>query len=246
MEIKLILPVYLFVISGALAQTDTLRIYGPGGPYGPMKECAMQFGKTYNVQVSVMAGPETVWIDNAQENSDIIFGGAEYMLSQFNFRHPELLNNGTRTTLYTRPSGVLVRPGNPKKLEKAEDLFRDDVKILVVSGAGQTGLWEDMFGKTDQLQEVFLNIYKVAYNGKNAIELWKQHPEIDAWITWESWHYRLQGITELVKLSEKYTIYRGTPVAVTKQTENKVLAEKFIAYLKSSDAREIFEKWGWR
>lgn len=240
------LPVYLLVFSGAFAQTDTLHVYGPGGPFGPMNECAVQFGKMNNVQVSVKAGPEKAWIDKALEDADIIFGGAEYMLSQFNFRYPGLIDAETRTTLYTRPSGVLVRPGNPKGINREEDLFKPGIKILVVSGAGQIGLWEDMFGKTDQLQEVFPNIYKVAYNGKNAIELWKEHEEIDAWITWESWHYRLREITELVQLSEKYTVYRGTPVALTKQVNDKLLAEKFIKYLKSPEARKIFEDWGWR
>ena len=240
------LPVYLLVFSGAFAQTDTLHVYGPGGPFGPMNECAVQFGKMNSVRVSVKAGPESVWIDNALENADVIFGGAEYMLSQFNFLHPELIDNKTRTTLYTRPSGILVRPGNPQGIVEAEDLFKPGIKILVVSGAGQTGLWEDMFGRADQLEDIFPNIYKIAYNGKNAIELWNEHPEIDAWLTWESWHYRLRGITELVQLNEKYTVYRGTPIAIAKQANNEQLAEKFIKYLKSPEARKIFEGWGWR
>lgn len=71
-------------------------------------------------------------------------------------------------------------------------------------------------------------------------------PELDAWITYESWHYRLKDVTDLVQLAEKDKIYRGTPIAITNISKNKELAKKFIDFLKTEQAHLVFQKWGWK
>ncbi len=98
------------------AQTDTLFVYGPGGPGAAMEEAAKVFSKKNSIPVKVTAGPEAKWIEQAVQNADIIFGGAEYMLDQFVMQHPGMVDSTTRTELYKRGAGILVRPGNPKKL----------------------------------------------------------------------------------------------------------------------------------
>ena len=106
----------------AVAQNTTdsahvLNVYGPGGPLGPMKECAEIFSRNRGVEVKVTAGPEDKWIEQAKQDADIIFGGAEYMLTQFVQKHPGLVDEKTRAEIYVRAAGILVRKGNPKKLE---------------------------------------------------------------------------------------------------------------------------------
>ena len=71
-------------------------------------------------------------------------------------------------------------------------------------------------------------------------------PELDAWITFESWHYRLKDVTDLVRIPERDRIYRGTPIAITKISKNKDLAKGFIEFLKTEQAHAVFQKWGWK
>ena len=48
--------------------------------------------------------------------------------------------------LYLRPSAILVRPGNPQRIEDFPDLLRSGIGVTVVNGSGQKGLWEDIAG----------------------------------------------------------------------------------------------------
>lgn len=90
------------------------------------------------------------------------------------------------------------------------------------------------------------NIALSVANSAEAIEKWQTRPELDAWITYESWHYRLKEITHLVKLPQAQKLYRGTPMAITTISKQRDLAQKFIAFLKTPQAHTVFQKWGWK
>lgn len=227
------------------AQSDTLYVYGPGGPFAPINECAQIFGKRNRIIVKVVAGPEANWIDAATQDADIIFGGAEYMLTSFALKHHRLVESSTRTELYKRGAAVLVRPGNPKKIKNLKDLTRAGIRILDVNGAGQFGLWEDLAGKQGLIDGIQQNIKKSFANTALGIVGWKSDNEYDAWITYTSWHYRLKDITQLITIPASRNVYRGTPIALTTITNKKEKAQQFIQFLKSNAGHLIFKKWGW-
>ncbi|MEK4231305.1 extracellular solute-binding protein [Solibacillus sp. FSL H8-0538] len=228
-------------------QSDhVIRVYGPGGPLGPIKEAAEHFSAETGIKVEVTAGPEGNWISQAKQDADIIFGGSEYMLQDFTFNHPEMIDTKSRTELYPRAAGILVRKGNPKKIESLEDLTKKGVKIIDVNGAGQLGLWEDLAGRKGLIEGISQNINLSVKSSAEAIERWKSNSSLDAWITYESWHYRLQDVTDLVELPEEEKLYRGTPIVLTKITDQKKEAQQFIDYLKTEESHQIFQKWGWK
>lgn len=249
MRPRLSIAAMALLLAAALAadgqQKPTLHVYGPGGPLGPMQEAAERFGAEKGVRVAVTAGPEAQWIDEAKRNADLVFGGAEYMLTQFAMKHPGLIDGATREELYVRPAGVLVRKGNPKNITRLEDLTRPGVRILDVAGAGQLGMWEDMARSAGLIAGIQKNIHAVAGNTAEAIEKWKSDQSLDAWIIFESWHYRLKDVTDLVRLPESQRVYRGTPIAITTLSKQKQLAHEFIRFLKGDAGKEIFVKWGW-
>jgi accessory colonization factor AcfC len=232
--------------SELLAQDTILKVYGPGGPLGPMKECAEIFSKAQGIKVEVIAGPESKWIDQAKQDADLIFGGAEYMLTDFILRHPGLVDENTRTSLYIRAAGILVRKQNPKQIKSLLDLTKEGMRLLDVNGAGQLGLWEDMAGAQGLIPKIQKNIAVSVGASAEAIEKWESMPELDAWITFESWHYRLKDITDLIQFPEKEKIYRGTPIAITKISKNRDNSKQFIDFLKTEQAHVIFQKWGWK
>jgi accessory colonization factor AcfC len=211
-----------------------------------MEECAKLFAKDKGVEVKVTAGPTPKWIDQAQKDADLIFGGAEYMLTDFMLKYPEMMDAKTRTSLYVRPAGILVRKGNPKKIRSLTDLTRDGIRLIDVNGAGQLGLWEDLAGAFDLIDGIQKNIVLSVTTSAEAIDKWKATEDLDAWITYESWHHRLKDLTDLVRLPKARTLYRGTPIAITTISKNRDLAQQFIAFLKTPQAHAVFKKWGWR
>lgn len=222
-----------------------LHVYGPGGPLGPMKECAERFSLAEGVRIEVVAGPEATWLARAEKNADIVFGGAEYMLTQFASRHPGLLDLATRDELYPRAAGILVRKGNPKGIRSLSDLTRPDVRLIDVNGAGQLGLWEDLAGRKGLIPGIQRNIGRSVATSAEAITLWKADASYDAWLTFESWHFRLKPDTELVRLPATERLYRGTPIAIATRSRHRGIAARFIQFLKSPTSHETFKRWGW-
>jgi accessory colonization factor AcfC len=70
------------------AQDKPLRIYGPEGPFAPIKECADLFYWVQGVKTEVLTSPGSGWIAQAKEDADVVYEETENRLSQFMMRHP--------------------------------------------------------------------------------------------------------------------------------------------------------------
>src|SRR3546814_11006149 len=98
------------------------------------------------------------------------------------------IDEKTIDPLYLRASNILVRPGNPHHIGGLRSLLRPGFKVMVVQGAGQTGLWEDMAGRAGDIAPVrALPANNVSYACSTAepIPAWTSHPTIHAWSIWE-------------------------------------------------------------
>lgn len=237
--------IIIMILHSSTFAQDTLFVYGPGGPQAAIEECAKLFSKKMSLPVKVVAGPEAKWIEQAKQNADIIFGGAEYMLTQFSMLHPGFIDSSTTTELYRRAAAILVRKGNPKKITSLRNLTKPGIKILDVNGAGQLGMWEDLAGKQNLIGGIQKNILKSFPNTALAIEAWKTDNQYDAIISFTSWYLRLKDVAQLVKIPLAQTVFRGTPVAVTTVTRQKKEAKEFIRFMLSAEGHIVFKKWGW-
>jgi accessory colonization factor AcfC len=228
------------------AGAQTLHVYGPGGPAAPLRECAALFEQRAHIHVEITAGPEPQWIDEAARDADVVYGGAEYMLTDFGTKHPGFLADGTRTELYRRGFAILVRKGNPKGIRRMQDLAQPGVKILDVSGAGQVGAWEDIAGREDLIAGIERNMAGVAPNTAEGLKLWAARPDLDAWITFASWGKVKSDAFTVVPLPERDQIYRGTPVALAARTTQRAEADAFVKFLQTPEAHAVFVRWGWK
>jgi len=114
-----------------------------------------------------------------------------------------------------------------------------------MNGSDQVGLWEDIAGVRGLIPDIQKRIMATVSTSAEAIERWKTAETLDAWITFESWHYRLEDVTDLVRLPKEERIYRGTPVVSTHFYKNKESARMFIDFLKTEQCHAVFQKWGW-
>ena len=227
---------------------DVLRVYGSEGPSPAINEAAVTFAGMNNVKVDVVSGPTHKWVDQAKTDADLIFSSAEFMMSDFVHAAEVAIDEASITPLYLRPSAIIVRPRNPKQIRDFPDLLRPGMKVMVVTGSGQTGLWEDMAGKLGNVQTLRLfrnNIAVFAANSEEAVKTWSDREDLDAWVTWNIWHMPLRDRAELVPVSKDYRIYRQCSIAMTQRCKNKPLARQFIEFLMSPEAVGIFDSWGW-
>jgi accessory colonization factor AcfC len=104
-------------------------------------------------------------------NADLIFSGSEEMMSDCQIALQGSIDPATIVPLYLRKAAILVRPGNPSHIKGLEDLMKPGHRILVVNGAGQKGLWEDVVGRRGDIASVTkfrANIATVALNSGDA------------------------------------------------------------------------------
>lgn len=238
----------LLVIPATAAAGDVLYLYGPGGPAPAMKEAAEVFGKANNVSLEVTAGPSGQWLAKAKADADMIFSGSEYMMTDFIQAMEGRIDTATVTSLYLRPSAILVRPGNPKRIKHFTDLLKPGTKVLIVQGAGQTGLWEDVAGRQGSMETVRAfrkNIVAYAANSAEGKKIWVEKSEIDAWLIWNIWQVANPTIADLVPMGPDYVIYRDCGIAMTGKGKKGPYARKFVDFLLSKDGGKIFSKWGW-
>ena len=236
------------VASSAARADETLHVYGPGGPAPAMKQAAEVFSRAHGVKVEVTAGPTPGWIAKAREDADVIFSGSEYMMTDIVNAMEGRIEETTIQSLYLRPSAILVRPGNPKGVRDLPDLAKPGGRVVVVQGAGQTGMWEDMAGKQGDITLVRAlrkNILLHAPNTGAAKEAWVARPELDAWIVYNIWQVANPRLADLVPVSERYAVYRSSGVALTKKGATQPAAHQLVAMLQSKQGEEIFRKWGW-
>lgn len=233
----------------ALASPPTLAVYGPGGPAPAMKQVAQAFEKETGIHVEVTAGPTPQWAEAAKKDADIIFSGSENMMTDFVRTFVDRIDTATIRPLYIRPSTILVRPGNPKSIGGIRDLAKGSFRIMVVGGAGQVGMWEDVVGRTGNLSMLAgfrANIVKFAQNSGEALAVWKKDPTIDAWLIWNHWQIAHPDIAQQVPVEPEFTIWRPMDIGLTFRGGKNPQARRFVEYLSSARARAIFEAQGWK
>jgi len=239
----------LWLAAAPVRAQDTLNVYGPGGPAPAMQEAAKAFGDTNNVKVNVTAGPTAQWVEKARQDADVIFSGAENMFTDFAKALPGAFELKDAYPLYLRPVAILVRPGNPKKIRGFRDLLAANVKVLTVAGAGQTGLWEDVAGRTGDIQMVRAfrknMVFPEAANSGAAKQQWIDQKDIDAWLIWNIWQVANPELAQVVEMDEPFRIYRDTGVVLTRKGLGVPRAREFVEFLSSPAGRTIFAKWGW-
>lgn len=243
----LLLTVLASTAISAMAQT-TLRVYGPGGPAPAMKEAAVAFEKKTGIKVEVTAGPTPQWLDKAKGDADVIYSGSETMMTDFVQAMDGRIANADVQPLYLRPLSILVRPGNPKKIAGLRDLLLPGVKVLVVNGAGQNGVWEDMAGRKGDINTVRSlrrNIVAYAKNSAEARQTWTDKAEIDVWLIWNIWQVSNPSLADLVAVEPDYAIYRDFGAVPTTQGKTGTAGRQFIDFLASPEGAAIFRKWGW-
>ena len=235
-------------ISGAVA-AEVVKLYGAAGPAAAMKDAATEFSKRNpGVDLQLQAGPPQQWLLQAREDADLLFSGSASMMTELTWAMEGRIVEDSVSPLYFRPAVILVRPGNPKKITAVKDLLRPDVTVLVVTGAGQVGLWEDVVGRLGTMQALRSfrrNIAASAKDGFEAGKLWDERPDIDAWLSWNVWGVGERSKSEIVPIEKELRIYRPVEVALTRRAQQREPAVAFFAFLQSPDAKQIFEKWGW-
>lgn len=245
---KLIVLIGLATFAAAPAAAQ-LHVYGPGGPAPAMKEAAAVFQRQTGVAVTVTSGPTPEWIERARKDADIVYGGSDTMMTDFVRQLPDLLRQQDVKPLYDRPAAILVRKGNPRRIKDFRDLARPGLRLLVVEGAGQNGLWEDLASRAGGIRfhrALRLNIVRFAKTSAEARTAWIEDQAIDAWVIWNIWQIENAELANQVRIERDILIWRPMAIAIATSTKQRESAARFAAFLEGDEGARIFRRHGWR
>lgn len=228
-----------------------VNLYGPGGPHTALIKVAEAFQAETGVKVNVYFGPQASWNDKAKENADILFGASEQSALAIATGHGDNFDIHNITPLYLRPAIILVKKGNPKNIQGLTDLAKLGVGIVVPDGAGVsntsgTGVWEDMIGRTGDINLVAnfrKNIVLFTPNSGGARKAFLEDPKVDAWVTWADWAKSNPDFGDVVEIEKNLVVYRDVNIVLKRTPSEDSL--KFAAYLKGDTSKSIFQQFGW-
>ncbi len=249
-DIRKIMKKVLFLVGvfSVFAYAE-VRIYGAGGPASAVKELALDYEQKTGQKVSLIVGPPSTWIQEAKSQADIILSGSSLMMDNFVQQMEGKLDSKNIQVLNIREAGILVRPGNPKRIKGFKDLLDKKLKIIVINGSGQTSLYEDMAlksGKIANLIALRKNIAFIAPNTKVALEKWNSDSSMDVFITWKHWANVLgKDRAEFIPSGKENVIYRASEAVVVKDSPNASEAKKFLDFILSKEAQKVWETKGW-
>ncbi len=158
-----------------------------------------------------------------------------------------LLYNDTRINILTNEIALVIPANVTYKVEKFEDLTSSDIKWLAIGNpdtvpVGQysqetlkkLGLWKQV-----AIKSVYADSVRQALN-------YVERGEVSAGIVFVS------DLTVAKNVKMVATAPEGShspiiyPAAVVRSSQNKELASEFVLYLKSDEAKKIFEKYGFK
>lgn len=221
-----------------MAYTESLTLCGPGGPFVPMRECARTFSEAGTCAVEVVKAEPSLWRGLWEEGVDLFYGGAPYMLEDFDYENPGILDVASAESLHRRRIGILVRPDNPLNIRELENLGRVGARLLDVR-----------LEKMESFQDAgFDGVRRIAHavlTGEQGRDAWLSRPDLDAWITYRTWHAALGGASGFVPISGREDAVRPMVVALTRNTAHRESASRFVSYLKTESAHGEFRRHGW-
>lgn len=232
---------FLLQIATATASANTstkvLRAYGPGGPHNVLQKCADLYMKKTGVDVAIIKALPADLERKLPEDGDIYYGGAGYMLEEFDRKNPGVLNMGSSEKLHARRIGIVVRRGNPLKINGIECLTREGVDLLDVKLERMRLFYSNPSNELG-------NVSRLEYTGRQGLSAWVSSSDLDAWVTYKSWYIMISEDSEFIEIPGDKAL-RYTPIAVTHRTTYPREATDFINFLKTDEARLIFAEHGW-
>jgi len=239
----------MFIMAGELsASADELLIFAGAASKPPTEEVIRSFEKATGVKVSITFGGSGFILSQMAlaQRGDIYFpGSSDYM--EIAKKKGLVLPESERRVAYIVPA-INVQKGNPKGIKSLKDLADPTVRVAIANpeavcvGVYAVEIIEKNFSAQDKaaFRSNLINYSESCEKTATAISL----KAVDAVIGWEVFQYWDPSRIESVPLKKDEIVRIGyIPIAISKFTQNTVLARRFIDFILSGEGRTAFEKY---
>jgi len=200
--------------------------------------------------------------------ADVIFGGSGFVLSQMKLskrgdiyfpgssdfmevakREGLVYPESEKVVVYLVPA-INVRKGNPKGIKSLKDLTKMGIRLAIANpemvcvGTYAVEIIERNLNPKEKeaLRKNLINYTESCEKTANVISL----RAVDAVIGWRVFQYWDPGRIETILLKPEEIPRIGyIPVAISKFTQDKALAQKFIDFILSAQGKSIFKNYNY-
>lgn len=245
----LLIPLLWVILScGEGRGKERLLVFAGAASKPPLEEVAKAFEKKTGIKVDIVFGGSGYVLNQMllTKQGDIYFpGSSDYM--ELAKKKGAVFPETERIVVYLVPA-INVQKGNPKKIKSLKDLTRPGLKVAIANpegvcvGAYAVEIIEKNF--TPQEKEAFrrnlVNYTESCEKTATAISL----KMVDAVIGWRVFQYWDPERIETIPLKKEEIIRIGyIPIAISKFTKNRELAQRFIDFVLSEEGKAIFRKY---
>jgi len=212
-----------------------------------MEEAAEQFERAYEINVELHFGGSGTMLSQmkiAKTGDLYIPGSHDYMLRAIK---DDVVDDRTTEILAYLVPAIIVQEGNPKNIQRLEDLAKPSVRVGIgdpdsvcvgeyaVEILKHSNLYEDVKGN--------IVVYAESCEKTAALVTTGQVDAIIGWSVFERWN---PDKVDLVLIEpDRIPKIACIPGAISAYSKNKVNAQKFLSFLSSEGGQEIFRKYGY-
>lgn len=234
--------------SHAAVHAQELLIFAGAASKPPTEEIIHAFEKKTGVRVSITFGGSGFVLSQMTlaQRGDIYFpGSSDYMETAK--KKGLVLPESERHVVFLVPA-INVQKGNPQGITSLRDLTKPGVRVAIANpetvcvGLYAVEIIEKNFSLQDKaaFRNNLVNYTESCEKTATAISL----KAVDAVIGWGVFQYWDPDRIETIPLKKNEIPRIGyIPIAISKFTENRVLAQKFIDFIMSEEGKASFRKY---
>ncbi len=236
------------LFAGMSFAEEKLLIFAGAASKPPTEEAAKAFEKKYGVKVDIVFGGSGYVLNQMilTKQGDLYFpGSSDYM--ELAKRKGVVFPETEKYVVYLVPA-INVQKGNPKNIRSLKDLTRPGLRVAIANpegvcvGAYAVEIIEREFTPEEKaaFRRNLVNYTESCEKTATAISL----KTVDAVIGWSVFeHWDPERIETVPLKPSEVTRVGYIPIAISKFTKNRELAQKFIDFLLSKEGKNIFRKY---
>jgi molybdate transport system substrate-binding protein len=242
--------VLLFIVffPVSVAQASELLVFAGAASKPPAEEAAKAFEKRTGVRVNITFGGSGFVLSQMTlaKKGDIYFPGSSDFM-ELAKKKGLVFPETEKQVVYLVPA-INVQKGNPKGIKSLGDLTRPGLRVAIANPDGVcVGLY------AVEIVEKNLNTNEKAAFRKNLVNYTESCEKTataislkaaDAVLGWRVFQYWDPERIETIPLKKQEIVRVGyIPVAISKFTSNRLLAQSFIDFIISDEGRSIFRRY---
>lgn len=227
-----------------------LLIFAGAASQPPTEEVVRAFERETGIKVSVTFGGSGYVLSQMimAKKGDLYFpGSSDYM--EIAKKKEVVLPETEKKVVYLVPS-INVQRGNPKRIQKLKDLTTPGLRVAIANpegvcvGAYAVEIIETHFTPQEkaELRRNLVNYTESCEKTATAVSL----KAVDAVIGWSVFEHWDPTRIEAIPLNPVEVIRVGyLPIAVSRYSQDPILAKRFIDFLLSETGKAIFRKYSY-